>query len=221
MKFNTLITLSAAALLFQQVLASDATTPSMNGEELSVASGADTVLSSPAPVDMQTPQEIPQVVDAKDAKQPNTLEADLIKNLGWSKKDSSILTGFLNAIDQLSTIIGEKAQQHLDQATVDMLAEFQIHARDLMANAGYEFRQLADSHRVLARISTVHTSADGFASVIEKLITGLVGLLDQLKTSVKGNEPLTKLLDLVENLLKSLGTYLEKLLAKKATSGGK
>ncbi|SAL99548.1 hypothetical protein [Absidia glauca] len=220
MKFNSLITLSAAALLFQQVLAADATAPSMNGEELSVASGTESVLSSPVPVDMQAPQEdAPQI--AVDAEVPNSLEADLIKNLGWSKKDSSILTGFLNAIDQLSTIIGEKAQQNLDQATVDMLAEFQMHARDLIANAGYEYRQGEDNHRVLTRISTVHQSADGLAGTIEKLVSGLVKLLDKLKTSAKDNEALTKLLDLVEKLLKSLGAYLEKLLVNKPAKGGK
>jgi hypothetical protein len=192
----------------------------MDGEEISVASGTESVLSSPVPLDMQAPQEdAPQI--AVDAEVPNSLEADLIKNLGWSKKDSSILTGFLNAIDQLSTIIGEKAQQNLDQATVDMLAEFQIHARDLIANAGYEYRQGADNHRVLTRISTVHQSADGLAGTIEKLVSGLVKSLDKLKTSAKDNEALTKLLDLVEKLLKSLGTYLEKLLVKKPASGGK
>ncbi|KAI8342857.1 hypothetical protein BC941DRAFT_466525 [Chlamydoabsidia padenii] len=206
MKLSNIIALSAGFLFSHQVLAtvSSLTNP---GEEVSMATN--TVI----------PQEsmmidTPASVDAPASVETNALESDLMKHLGWSKKDSQVLTGFLNAIDQISTIVGEKAQRHLDQPTLDMLAEFQLGASQLMADAGYEYREVANHHRVLTRIRQDYHPA-AFSDVIEKLVMGLTGLLEKLKRAARGNDVLTKVLNLVTNILHSLGRYLEKLLTPK------
>ncbi|KAI8089039.1 uncharacterized protein BX664DRAFT_349460 [Halteromyces radiatus] len=143
----------------------------------------------------------------------NALEADLIRKLGWEKTDSQVLTNFIEAVDKLGNMVD---QEGMDSATSNMLSQFQANARQLINNAGYEYRLLADNRRILSRVSGTEQNTyreEMLNTLIERLVRGLVELLNSLRTG-QGNAPMNtevmnRLVGLITSVLQSVGRSLQ------------
>jgi hypothetical protein len=87
----------------------------------------------------------------------------------------------------------------------------------LIAQAGYEYRQLADNRRVLTRISTSESAVHEKVMLID-VLSPLVDILNNfvcsLKNTLTGTDIVSKLLDHVIDLLIKIGSFLSDMLTK-------
>ncbi|ORZ06254.1 hypothetical protein BCR42DRAFT_427370 [Absidia repens] len=138
----------------------------------------------------------------------NALEADMIQH-GWDKKDTQVLTTFLDTIDRLGDIVG---QASLGPAGSEALANFQSETQRLMAEAGYEYRQLSDNRRVLTRVSSqseFNSKAD-ITGFISNLIKSLNDQLAKLQSALEGLKipVLPGIVKIISGLLEQLAGLL-------------
>lgn len=134
-----------------------------------------------------------QIVSGSEELVPATLEWDLTQTLGWSKQEIKTMARLLTTIDRISTVVTGEPQ--MDPATVALVAEFQSDAHALIATPA------------LLRASA--TGPTGFAGLVEKLLMGLIDLVDKLKKATEGNDFFTKVLGKAGIRLKVLLSNLE------------
>jgi hypothetical protein len=214
MKFN-IIAISAAVLVFQQVVFAAPADTAMPVEDLATVNHD---VANNEQVAAQIQDAVTMNLNAPASTNDNALESDLIAHYGWDKKSTQVLTTFLDTIDRLGDMIGP---ENLDAKSAGLLADFQAQARQLIAQAGYEYRQLADNRRVLTRLSTSESAVHEesvIGDLLQSLLKGLGDLLAKLKDSIKGTDIISKVLNGVLDLLIKIGNSLSDLLKKSAKS---
>lgn len=215
MKFN-IIAISAAVLVFQQVVFAAPADTAMPVEDLATVNH-DVAANNNEQVAAQIQDAVTMNLNAPASTNDNALESDLVTHYGWDKKSTQVLTTFLDTIDRLGDMVGP---ENLDAKSASLLADFQAQARQLIAQAGYEYRQLADNRRVLTRLSTSESGVHEqlIPELLQSLLKTLGDLLTKLKSSIKGTDIISKVLNTVLDLLISIATSLSNMLNKPAKS---
>ncbi|SAM03034.1 hypothetical protein [Absidia glauca] len=210
MKFN-ILAISAAVLVFQQVVFAAPADTAMPVEDLATVNHD---VANNEQVAAQIEDAVTMNLNAPTSANDNALEADLITHYGWDKKSTQVLTTFLDTIDRLGDMVGP---ENLDAKSAGLLADFQAQARQLIAQAGYEYRQLADNRRVLTRLSTSESAVHEeslIGDLLSPLLNGLKDLLTNLKKSFSGSDIISKVLNKVIDLLIKIATKLSDMLNK-------
>ncbi|CAO3593715.1 unnamed protein product [Absidia cylindrospora] len=163
-----------------------------------------------APADTNSVEKVPHL------ETDNALEADLMTHHGWDKKDTEVLTTFLDSIDSLSEMVGQAATEY--PAVAGVLTEFQTNAKQMMAEAGYEYRQLSDNRRVLTRVSSENGvfHEELIPELIDNLVKKLTGLLTTLQKKLSDlglPDIITKMIGSVAGLIQKIGDKISKFLA--------
>ncbi|KAI8330101.1 hypothetical protein BC941DRAFT_456954 [Chlamydoabsidia padenii] len=211
MKFN-IIAISAAVLVFQQVVFAAPADGATQMEEVATVN-SDVIANNNEQIASQIQDAVSMNLNTPaPSTNDNALESDLVAHYGWDKKSTQVLTSFLDTIDRLGEMVGP---ENLDAKSAALLAEFQTQARELIAQAGYEYRQLADNRRVLTRISTEAYHEQLIPELLQSLLKTLGDLLTKLKGSIKGDDVISKVLSTVLDLLINVGKALSDMLKPK------
>jgi hypothetical protein len=117
MKIN-IIVISAAMLVFQQVVFAAPADTGMPAEDLAIANHD---VANNEQVAAHIQDDVTINLNAPASTNDNALESDLIAHYGWDKKSTQVLTTFLDTIDRLGDMVGPES---LDAKSAGLLADF-------------------------------------------------------------------------------------------------